>query len=76
MTWTSPLTHADPRLPDPAAARRGFDTAAAAARRAAAFVSGEDAKTANAVERLHRLLADGTPPRANVPLGYYLDITV
>lgn len=44
--------------------------------RAASTRYDEDAQTRQAIDRLGRTLSSGQPPRADVPPGYYLNITV
>jgi hypothetical protein len=74
MTATSSISPASSGTrPDGMAGYRQMRTVEA---RAASTRYDEDAYTRQAIDRLGRTLNSSQPPRADVPPGYYLNITV
>jgi hypothetical protein len=76
MTDVTGLRGSEPRVNDYRAARQGLATAREAAQRAGAYIGGEDARTAAALDRLRQKLQTGETLKTDVPRGYHLDITV
>ncbi len=55
---------------------RGYAGVEDVRNRAAVTKSGDNPVERRALNRLEQVLAPGQPPKADVPRGYYLDITV